>query len=79
MTPVLEAGQGDPAWVQVEPTEMVLKPGETVQLHARLYDAAGRFLREDKAAWSLDHLQGTVTDRPLRGGPRQCRAGRWFD
>src|SRR3984885_13295909 len=63
VTPVLEPGQGDPAWVQVAPTEMVLKPGETVQLHARLFDAAGRFLREDQsAAWSLDHLKGTVTD-----------------
>jgi outer membrane protein assembly factor BamB len=63
VTPVLEPGQGDPAWVQVAPTEMVLKPGETVQLHARLFDAAGRFLREDQsAAWSLDHLKGAVTD-----------------
>jgi outer membrane protein assembly factor BamB len=60
--PVVEPGQGEPAWVQVTPTEMVLKPGDTVQLHARLYDAAGRFLREDKATWSLDHLKGTVSD-----------------
>ncbi|MGA2588420.1 MAG: PQQ-binding-like beta-propeller repeat protein [Bryobacteraceae bacterium] len=59
----LEPGQGDPAWVQVEPTELVLAPGEIVQLHARLFDAAGRFLREDNtAAWSLDHLKGTVAD-----------------
>jgi outer membrane protein assembly factor BamB len=59
----LEAGEGAPAWVQVEPTELVLKPGQTVQLHARLYDAKGRFLREDKSAtWSLDHLKGTVAD-----------------
>jgi outer membrane protein assembly factor BamB len=62
VTPVVEPGQGEPAWVQVTPTEMVLKPGDTVQLHARLYDAAGRFLREDKATWSLDHLKGTVSD-----------------
>jgi glycosidase len=41
---------------------MVLKPGETVQLHARLFDAAGRFLHEDKAAWSLDKLSGNVSD-----------------
>jgi outer membrane protein assembly factor BamB len=61
--PVVEPGQGEATWVQVAPTELVLKPGDTVQLHARLYDAAGRFLREDKAAaWSLDHLKGTVTD-----------------
>ena len=47
VTPTMEAGQGAPAWVQVEPTELVLKPGQTVQLHARLFDAQGRFLRED--------------------------------
>jgi len=41
----------------------VLKPGQTIELHARLFDAQGRFLREDKSAtWSLDHLRGTVTD-----------------
>jgi outer membrane protein assembly factor BamB len=62
ITPTMEPGQGAPAWVQVEPTELVLKPGDTVQLHARLYDAAGRFLKEEKAEWSLDHLKGTVTD-----------------
>ena len=68
--PVLEPGQGAPAWVQVRPTEMVLKPGETVQLHTRLYDAAGRFLREENsAAWSLDHLKGTVDEGKLTVAP----------
>jgi outer membrane protein assembly factor BamB len=65
-TPVIqkmESGEGAPAWVQVEPTELVLKPGQTVQLHARLFDAQGRFLKEDNsAAWSLAGLKGTVTD-----------------
>lgn len=62
----MEPGQGAPAWVQVAPTEMVLKPGDTVQLHARLYDAAGRFLREENsAAWSLQGLRGTVTEGKL--------------
>ena len=65
----LQPGQGAPAWVQVRPTEMVLKPGETVQLHARLYDAAGRFLGEEKAAWSLDHLKGTVDDGKFTVAP----------
>lgn len=59
---MLEAGQGAPAWVQVIPTELVLKPGDTVALRARLYDAQGRFLKEEKADWSLDGLKGTVTD-----------------
>jgi outer membrane protein assembly factor BamB len=62
VVPKLEPGEGAPAWLQVEPTELVLKPGQTVQLHARLFDAQGRFLKEDKATWSLDHLKGTVSD-----------------
>jgi outer membrane protein assembly factor BamB len=45
----VEKGEGSPAWVQVTPTELVLKPGQTVKLHARLYDEKGRFLREEKA------------------------------
>jgi len=58
-----EKGEGAPAFVQVEPTELVLKPGQTVKLHARLFDAKGRFLREDTSAtWALTGLKGTVTD-----------------
>ena len=41
----------------------MLKPGQTVKLHARLFDAKGRFLREEESAtWSLDGLKGTVND-----------------
>lgn len=66
----MEPGQGASAWVQVTPTEMVLKPGDTVQLHARLYDAAGRFLREENsAAWSLQGLKGTVAGGKLAVAP----------
>jgi hypothetical protein len=57
--PVLR-GTGDPAYVQVAPTEMVLKPGQRVNLKARLFDAKGLFLREAAAVWSLDGLRGTV-------------------
>jgi hypothetical protein len=70
-----EQGEGAPAWVQVAPTELVLKPGETVQLHARLFDAAGRFLREDKAAWSLQGLQGAVTDGKFTAAGTTGQAG----
>lgn len=56
-----EKAEGAPASVQVEPTELVLKPGETVKLHVRLFDDKGRFLREDTSAtWSLQGLKGTV-------------------
>ena len=57
-----EKGDGAPAWVQVAPTELVLKPAQSVKLHARLFDAKGRFLREEPATWSLQGLKGAVTD-----------------
>ena len=70
VTPVLEPGQGPATWVQVSPTELVLKPGDTVQLRARLYDAQGRFLRDaEKASWTLAGLKGTVTDGKLAVAP----------
>jgi hypothetical protein len=50
------------AHVQVVPTELVLKPGESVQFRARLFDKQGRFIREEKAAWSLEQLKGTVAE-----------------
>jgi outer membrane protein assembly factor BamB len=53
---------GAPAYVQVAPTELVLTPGQTVKLRARLFDEKGRFLREEKATWALQDLKGTVTD-----------------
>jgi outer membrane protein assembly factor BamB len=54
------AAAGQPAHVQVSPTELVLEPGQSVKLRARLFDDKGQFLREDKAAWSLEGLEGTV-------------------
>ena len=51
---------GAPAHLQVSPTEMMLTPGQTVALRARLFDAQGRFLRETPATWTLDGLTGTV-------------------
>jgi outer membrane protein assembly factor BamB len=66
----MEPGQGDPAWVQVSPTEMVLTPGKTVQLRVRLFDAQGRFLRDEtNATWSLQGLQGTVTNGKFTVSP----------
>ena len=50
------------AHVQVVPTELVLKPGESVQFRARLFDNKGHFLREEKAAWSLEQLKGDVSE-----------------
>ncbi len=58
--PGTPAPDGKPAFVQVVPTELILAPGESVQLTARLFDAHGIFLRETPANWSLEGLSGTV-------------------
>jgi outer membrane protein assembly factor BamB len=48
------------AYVQVVPTEIVIKPGDKVQFRARAFDAQGRFIREEPSTiWSLDGLRGT--------------------
>lgn len=62
VVPPLPKGEGDPTWVQVFPTELTLAPGQKIQLHARLFDAKGRFLREEAGKWSLDGLKGAVSD-----------------
>jgi outer membrane protein assembly factor BamB len=54
------AGTGAPAHLQVAPTELVLAPGQSVTLKAKLFDAQGRFLRETPATWTLEGLKGTV-------------------
>jgi outer membrane protein assembly factor BamB len=55
-------GDGTPSHVQVVPTEITLQPGETAKLRARVFDAKGQLLREEKATWALQGLKGTVTD-----------------
>jgi outer membrane protein assembly factor BamB len=59
---VATTGSGNPAHLQVSPTELSLEPGQTVKLRARSFDASGRFLREEKATWTLEGLEGTVAD-----------------
>jgi outer membrane protein assembly factor BamB len=53
---------GEPAHLQVTPTELTLDAGEAVTFHARLFDANGTFIREDTATWSLEGLKGTIQD-----------------
>jgi outer membrane protein assembly factor BamB len=67
-----QAGQGDAAHLQVSPTELVLEPGQTVKLRARLFDQNGRFLREETSAkWTLDGLEGTVADGTFTVSPNR--------
>src|SRR4029434_5918603 len=49
-----------PSYVQVVPTELVLKPGQRVAFKARLFDGQGVFIKEETATWALDGLKGTI-------------------
>jgi outer membrane protein assembly factor BamB len=52
--------------VQVVPTELIIKPGDTANFRVRLFDEQGKFIREEKgAAWSLDNLKGAVANGQL--------------
>jgi outer membrane protein assembly factor BamB/dienelactone hydrolase len=58
----LPAGKAPATHLQVSPTELALTPGDRVQLTARLFDAQGRLIREEKAAkWELTGLEGAVS------------------
>jgi len=43
---------GEPAWVQVVPAEAQIAAGATVPLKVRLFDAAGRFVKESPAEFA---------------------------
>lgn len=63
-------------WVQVVPTELLLKPGDKVNFRARLFDAQGNFIREETAAeWSLDQLKGTVSSGQFTAAGDTAQAG----
>jgi YD repeat-containing protein len=62
----LPPGEGAVAWVQVRPAEALLKPGQITTFHAFSYDAQGRLLREEKAAWSLEQLTGVIDGASFR-------------
>ena len=59
-------GEGAPTHVQVVPTEVVAEPGQSIKMAARLFDAKGRFLREEPAQWTLDGLKGTVENGTVK-------------
>jgi outer membrane protein assembly factor BamB len=66
------ASTAAPALVQVFPYESLVRPGDTVALKARLFDAKGNFLREEPAAqWSVDQLSGTVDGKGVYTAARE--------
>ncbi len=59
-TATAPAGEGPATHVQVRPAELILQPGQKVTFEARLFDGRGRFLRTERAVWSLEQLGGTI-------------------
>jgi outer membrane protein assembly factor BamB len=63
-------------YVQVVPTELILKPGDKVNFRARLFDAQGNFIREEAAAqWSLEQLKGSVANGQFTAEGDTAQAG----
>ena len=74
-----QAPAGAPAHLQVSPTELMLAPGQTVKLRARLFDDKGRFLREETAAaWTLRGVERRDRERRAHGVDRPDGTG-WID
>jgi len=60
-TVVVSSHQEAPATLLVTPTELLLKPGETVALTIRTFDANGSPVNPPAdAAWTVENLKGTV-------------------
>jgi outer membrane protein assembly factor BamB len=70
-----QGAPGAPAHLQVVPTELVMEPGQSVRLRARLFDDKGQFIREEQATWALDGLQGTLKDGTFTVAAAQADQG----
>jgi hypothetical protein len=53
-----------PAVIQVVPADVLLHPGQKQEFVARAFDNKGRFLKEEKATWSIGQL--TIPTPPGR-------------
>jgi hypothetical protein len=61
---------GVPAAVLVTPTELILKPGESVALTPRVFDASGAEVAlPGPATWTLENLKGTLADGRFTADP----------
>jgi len=68
-----KAPAGEPAWVQVVPAEACITGGESLPLKVRLYDAAGRFVKESPAEFTAS--AGSVTAGGVYTAPADSHAG----
>ena len=63
-------GAGVPTALLVTPTELILKPGESVALTARAYDVNAMMIADTGAAtWTLENLKGTIANGNFTSDP----------
>jgi outer membrane protein assembly factor BamB len=61
--------QGAPASLLVVPTELILKPGDTIELTVKAFDANGRPAADPgNATWTLENLQGDIQNGRFTAG-----------
>jgi outer membrane protein assembly factor BamB len=66
-----------PAKLLVVPAEVVAKAGEPITFEAWSFDGKGRFLRKEKAQWSLEGLAGEITpEGELKTPPSATTVGK---
>ncbi len=69
------SSQEEPATsMLVVPTELVLKPGENVQLNAHLFDRHGRPVGTEPVSWSVEQMGGSVGEDGLYTAPSEGAA-----
>jgi outer membrane protein assembly factor BamB len=52
---------GPATFVQILPTEIIAHPGDKIAFRARLYDAHGRFIREERqVTWAAGNFPGSI-------------------
>jgi hypothetical protein len=65
-----------PAALRVVPAEVIGSTEESVSFEARLFDDKGRFIRKEKAAWTLDGLAGSISADGTLSAPGGTTAGK---
>jgi outer membrane protein assembly factor BamB len=70
------AQAGAPTTLVVSPTELILKPGESVELKVRAFDAAGQAVADPgQVEWTLEGLKGTLQNGRFTAGTDGAQAG----
>ena len=69
-------GSGAPTTLSVTPTELILKPGQSIDLSVRAFDALGRpIANPGQPTWTLEGLQGKLENGRFTAAAAGAQAG----